>query len=536
MENEIKDSTPGEGLTFAQLDAMPAETLRETARQHFGLSMSWQYDRQTGRYAGDPGDPDGFPAFSGTTKDIPLDYLGVQRECWRQFNNSPVVGTAVRGVVGRIVGKGFRTTSPNARIQEHVDAIQYDWRSQLYDNWHRWLTRYMVEGELFLLFTVRPGGNVEITFIDPACVEGPEDGRGVIYHQGNTSLPVVYTIRPSGDDKTIATERAVPSVWVAEDPRLLQGISDVKGFNPKLLDGARSSNKRYNNLGGFFQFVCQLSRGYCTRRAISSIYSTLKWVNRYELLKELEIDTKRSASSYLWSVELSPVMSRLWEALSDEDRAKTGIMAKKTPGSIWVLPNGATAKPLFPNISNISNQDEDILAMIASGLNEPEDVATGRSRGTYASIKASRGPASDRISDEIAYFDRWYRFTFWRSIFTLKSKVSGFPQRFDVRECVGFAEDKTPIFATLRKRPEHLLEVDYPTSETIDYESRAKGLLGSKHGSMAQSLGISHRLVAEKMGVGSYGRARLEKATEDAVYPELVYNDEASHKAADTQE
>jgi hypothetical protein len=93
-----------------------------------------------------------------------------------------------------------------------------------------------------------------------------------------------------------------------------------------------------------------------------------------------------------------------------------------------------------------------------------------------------------------------------------------------VREAISFDEKGEPKFEMVSKAPEHLTDISFPTSEVIDYESRAKGLLGTKHGPVGEQIGIPNSEVAKRMGFGGYGRLRLRKATEDEKYPELIYS------------
>jgi len=135
---------------------------------------------------------------------------------------------------------------------------------------------------------------------------------------------------------------------------------------------------------------------------------------------------------------------------------------------------------------------------------------------------------SDRISDEIAYFDRFCKFDFWGSIFFLKHTVVGFPESFKRNEAVRFKPAKNdedeaePLFENVKRRPEELIDISYPISEITDFDARAKGLLGVKHGSVSESLGIPTEQIAKHLGFSSYGRNRLRKATEDRNYPELI--------------
>ena len=178
-----------------------------------------------------------------------------------------------------------------------------------------------------------------------------------------------------------------------------------------------------------------------------------------------------------------------------------------------------------PNLPNISDTDTDILHQITSGLNEPEDVSTGQSKGTFASVKASRGPMSDRTADEAEYFERFMRHDFFSAVFFLSSAVSKFPKTFKVKEAVGFVKKK-PIFKEVDRLPETLIDITFPTSEVVDYESRAKALMGVKHGSTHDTLGMPFSTIAKKLGFSNYKRLRLVAATEDEEYPELISPDD----------
>jgi hypothetical protein len=175
-----------------------------------------------------------------------------------------------------------------------------------------------------------------------------------------------------------------------------------------------------------------------------------------------------------------------------------------------------------PNLTSINEQDTDILHMITSGLNQPEDVVTGSPSGkTYGAIQASRGPMSDRTLDEMAYFERFLRWDFWRPIFYLMGEVGAFKKYFRVLEVTDFSEDQEPVKEHVNRAPWELVEITFPHSEVSDYESRANAFMGVKHGSLNRNLGIPNAEIARKMGFGNYRKLRLKKATEDLRFPEL---------------
>jgi hypothetical protein len=508
---------------------MPDEVVR-----HMTFQMPWQYDEGTGERK----DPDGFPVTAEGKEVGSLDRKSLQTQCWDKFNKNPQVNTAIRGLAGRMCGMGFGFSSEIGAIQEALDETMFDWRNRLYSMWPKYVARAEVEGELFLLLTLHDTGFVEVDFVDPSTIDtGGDDGTGIVFHPTKALLPIFYNIRTNNliGSSPLMDYEQVPSIYVARYPEFTSAVASHKDVKVTYQKKSKSRKKVFKPFGGYYRFVVGWDKGFMTRRAIGYLRTTLEWLNHYENLKKYEIDHKKSAGAYVWTVQIEdPRTFKLWLGLTDEERRKTGIMAKKTPGSTLVLPPGCTLAATYPQLSKINEEDTDILNLITAGLNEPEDISTGASRAPYASVKASRGPYSDRMADEIAYFERFLKHEFLAGIFYLKSKVTRFASKFKVREATSFDENGEPKFETVSKSPQHLVDISFPTSEVIDYEARAKGLLGTKHGPVGAQIGIPNSEVAKRMGFGGYGRLRLKKATEDEKYPELVY--EAGVDAESVQE
>ena len=283
----------------------------------------------------------------------------------------------------------------------------------------------------------------------------------------------------------------------------------------------------FKKMGGFYRFIVSWDMSLITKRNIGHIRTVLEWVQYWEDIKKYELDHKKSAGAYVWVVNFTDVKSWIqWLKMSDADRRKTGIAAKKTPGGTMVLGPNMEMKASNPNLPNISDSDTDIMHMVTSGLNEPEDVMTGQSTGTFASVKESRGPMSDRTSDEIAYFERFLRYDFWANVFFLKSQISSFPALFAVEEAVAFKPAKgdgesEPIFKKVKKPPETLIDINFPTSEINDMEGRARSLFGTKHADLSDTAGIPKSELVRKLGYSNYPRMRLQYETEKRKYPEL---------------
>lgn len=484
------------------------------------LIMPWQPSPVTTDNPSTNTDADGFPFSYLSGKEIDSwSRERSQQECWRMFHRNPQVNTSVRGITGRIAGWGFETSSIVPEIQAVIEETELDWRNRLYNYVPKYITRANTEGELFLIFTAHYDGFIEIDFLDPLRLNsGGDDGSGIIFHPKKDILPVFYNVSDP-DGKSVVEQ--IPSIFVARDPRIAEEVSKHQSFDPS--KQTRVALPRYRQVGGFMRFVVSWDKGLMTRRAVSYLRTTIEWLNHYEQLKKYEIDHKKSSGAYAWVFSFeSPKDFKLWVSLTEEQRKATGMMATIVPGARLFVPPGIGVKCVNPTLPKISDTDTDILEMAASGMNEPRDTMTGTAKGTYGGIKASRGPMSDRTSDEIAYFDRWWRYDFWGSVFYLKAAMGFMQFRYDVEEAVDF-KNKEPVLGKVSKRPEQLVDVDYPTSESIDYEARAKGLLGTKHGPITETLGISKKGVAKRMGIGGYGRQRLLKATEDNLFPELVY-------------
>jgi hypothetical protein len=495
------------------ISALPDEVLSRLT-----FSMPWQYDASEGTYK----DPDGFPysVSSAGKEDAKVTRDLLQAECWEKFHKSPQLNTATRGLMGRLTGYGFDISSEILEIDEAIDETMNDPRNRLYDFLPKYVGRALVEGELFVMLTVHEDGFVEVDFIDPAVINGTgEDDTGIIWHPNKQFMPLFYNIT---DGKL--TKEIYPSIFIARYPELEQIGAKNPHYLKKYTEIARNRKKKFTKFNGFYKFIISWNKGLMTKRAVSYMRTTLEWLNYYENLKKYEIDHKKSSGSYMWVFSITePRMFKQWLSMSDEDKRKTGIMAKKTPGGSLILPPGVTVEVKNPQLAKISETDTDILDMVSSGLNETDDIMQGHSRGTYASVKASKGPMSDRVSDEIAYFDRFLRYDLFDSIFFLKSEITDFKYVHKVKEATSFDKDGEPVFENRKRRASELIDIQFPTSETVDYEARARGLMGVKHGPATEVLGIPYSEVARRMGFGNYGKLRLKHATEKERYPELIY-------------
>lgn len=490
------------------------EKLPDDVLTHLQFSVPWQYDADTtNQYR----DADGF-TYVSSDGEVMAKREELQQVCWNKFHTNPQMNTSVRNITGRLTGLGFETCCDEWEVQEVINTIELDPRNRLYNFWPKFVGRAIIEGELFLCLTVHRDGFVEVDYYDPMVITDPDVEHGIAFHPRKTTMPLVYCIE--GEDGDEGDQ--IPSIYCAFYPELMTEARKIQGITQKRLNRSRSRSKSYGKLRGYYRFMVAWDRSFITHRNVGYLRTTIEWLNHYENLKKYEIDHKKSAGAYLWTIEMEDVKAfRTWLSLTDEQRRKTGIARKKVPGSTLILPPGMKLQAVTPRLPKISEEDTDIMQMITSGLNEPEDVTLGSSRSPFASVKASRGPMSDRISDEVAYFSRFMRWDFWRSIFYLRYAVGQMPRYYNVREAIDF-KSQEPVFKNVKRTPEELIEVNFPVSEVIDAEARARAYLGVKHGSVYDTLGIPASTIATKLGIHNYRRMRLLKATEDEKFPELL--------------
>jgi hypothetical protein len=492
------------------IEEMPDEVLSTIQ-----FTVPWQSTAEAPSF-----DADGAPV--GIDPSISSNISEIQKKVWDKFYENPQLNTAVRGQVGRLTGKDFECSSEIPEIHSVLKEITFDWRNRLYDNWPRYVGHSIFNCELLLNLSVHPDGFVEVDFIDSKYVKKDD----IAYHPTKSNFPLFYVITTIVNEKEVKS--IIPSIYVAKYPELLKLCEKHPKYDKTSAKNAKGKGTVYKSIGGFKQFIVQWNRGFGIKRSIiSHLVTIIKWINHYENLKQYEIDHKKSSGAYVWVFRITDAKSfKIWLKMSDDDKRKTGIMAKKTPGSSLVLPPGIEVDVKNPNLSKITDQDNDILEMVSSGLNEPGDIMTGSSKGSFASVNATRAPMSDRTSDEIASFERFLKYDFWHSVLFLRSKITDFSFTYKVDDCVGFNNGKE-IIKPVEKEAYELVDINFPISQTIDFEAITKGLLGVKHGPISETLGIPNKEIAKKLGIDNYGRMRQKHAIEKKKYPELVYGVDA---------
>ena len=465
-------------------------------------------------------DADGFP---DVTDELMQDLHSLQKQCWDKATSNPQISSHVRDQMGRMAGNGFKFNSELPDVAEFIEEIVEDPRNDLYQNFPKYAGRSEIEGELFLILTVHNDGFIEIDFTPPNTITGGGDkGSGIIFHSRKKTFPLFYctTLKNSRDD---ATTMMIPSINIAYYPDLVKDAMTHSNFSKDKIKACQTPNAKFKKFGGFYRFMIHWNKGLMVPRNVSHIRTTLKWANYYEMLKEYEIDHKRSSGAYLWVIKMEDTIAfRRWLQMTDAEREATGVMQVKEPGGTVVLPPGMVIECINPKLPTISDQDNDIMQMISSGLQKPQDQMLGDYKSTYASVKAAQGPQGDRIMDELHYFKLFLTYSFWRPILFLVTHLRPKLKWERTVEYVIDFKNKKPIKKKVQREVWKFVDISMPMSRLDDLKEIGAVLLGSKHGSIADTLGIPKRAIASKLGFGNYSMLRKEKAIEDERYPETL--------------
>lgn len=477
-------------------------------------------------------DSDGFPVVK---YDDLRNLSALQKLCWEKFNENPQINSHIRDVMGTLTGWGFDMSSEVSEIDEAIEEIVEDFRNDLIKNISKFAARSEIEGELFLGATLHPDGFTEVDFLEPSALTGKGDkNSGIYFHPRKATLPIFYSFKLTMSDGS-SKECLIPSIYVAYNPEFAEETIKAKKIDRKQLDYVKTIHRKYKKVGGYKSFVIAWDKGFLTKRNVSHIKTTLKWINYYTQLKEWEIDHKKSSGSYLWVVEMTDMKAfRTWLKMTDEEKKTTGLTSKKVPGGTLILPPGVKLTCQNPQLSSISEQDTDIMHMVTSGLNKPEDMVTGQTKGdTFSGIKASRGPQADRTKDELAYWERFLRFDFWRGLFFLRSVMKpDFKLEYKVKKTVSF-KNKKPKSKFVMEKAHKLIDFSFPQSEIVDVEAKARAYLGVNHQSVCEVLGIPKSVIAHNLGFPGYKKLRYEFQDEEDNLPDLPLMAEAASAAAE---
>ena len=448
----------------------------------------------------------------------------LRTECWRSYDSSPFVQTAVGDFVDAIIGDGFEITSGKPRIRNLINLYETDFRNKLYLRYKQFLMHYRIEGEKYISFTVHPKKNnqpfIEIDHIDPATIEK------IYFHPNKTHLPLLYKIKRkmrAGDKK--GEKIYIPSINMAYQPTLIDQLSEdmgKDGFEETDISG-RSNSPEFEKVGGYTQFISDWEGETIKSRPKSRLRTIIVWNNLYTLMKLTEVEHKRALSTFVWVTKTTTqeAFDTLVAISQDKELSKTtGIFGKKTSGSHIFLPPNSDLVASTPKLPEISGQDSDLLQGAVAGLNQPSHDITGDTSGTFTLAKATRPAVVERVKHVQDWSEKLYRYEFWKPILFLQNAVYGFPLTFTEYECVDH-RNQEEIWKNVKYNAWDLLTFTFPLNENYDFSSNADYVLGREHWGVGTSFGVSAKTAGARIGIRDIAGERRRKATEDAKYPEL---------------
>jgi len=552
------------GKTTITPDVKPkkasAKKISETYKK-YGSRLN----RRCKGFADMPYDPDsptvsGIQGYAGRLDAMSLDEL--REEARRQYSTAPFILTSSHDSRDALCGETFKISSEYPVIQDVIDRTFTDFRNRFFRRIRQYVLEQRITTELFLLFSVNYDEQfISIDMIPPENIGGiGDDGCGILFHSQNSRMPIIYNVK---NPATCEYEH-IPSVFVAYQPDILKDItSATSGFDEDNLKNSRAMlirtnadgqeemypDSRFEPVGGFRRFITEWEGPRLTSRSASNLRAALIWNNLYIMLKMLGINHKRAMSQFVFDVNFQDLASfDAYMSLTDEQMAKTGLLAPKEPGSTLLSPPGSKVSLLTANLPKMSGDDQDTLDMISSGLNTTRSQLLGTSEDTYAGIKIAKGNVSDRVKADQNDFRLFLTEDIFRPIFFLHTTLWGFLSKFKKYECVGYTSDTSDEFLSyyrikdekidlkksednesvfeiwkyVEKNPWELISIVLPNFSYGMEESEVTALLGSKPGGAAETLGMSLSSVAEKMGIRDYHTERLKYSTEKMKYPKTV--------------
>jgi hypothetical protein len=437
--------------------------------------------------------------------------------CWKSYEASPFVQTAVGDFVDAIIGDGFKVSSNRPMLRNLVDTHTTDFRNKLYLRYKQFLTHYRIGGQGYFSMTIHPPTGERLVEVDHLAPDSIEE---IFFHPAKTHMPLWYKVKTeSGETIYILSINVAYSAKILDHPSI-QIPKDTSG-DEIVFDGY-SGDPVFASVRNCTRFIVDWEGETIEKWPKSRLRSIIVWNNLYTMMKLIEIDHKRALASFAWIIqpEDEEALTRL-ASLTDEQKKATGLWGAKSPGSTLVGIPGCTIKAESPKLPPISGADSDILEMVVAGLNQPSDIVTGTANGTFASVNSTRAPMVERIRHSQSWFEGLLRYEFWKPIIFLHNVVFRFPLTFSERRVIDF-EDKKPKWGRVSSPAWEHLNFSFPINENANFSEAVRDAAGSKHVGMTESLGLSRKFAVRRLGCGNYHGERLEAETERELYPDLA--------------
>lgn len=455
-------------------------------------------------------------------KGQPSSWRDLQKKCWELYRSFGPVNASINSKADYVAGKGFGAYSDNIDINLFLKDLFYSYRNKLYSTINGWAIRMQAEGELFLLFVFDENGKATIRILEPSRIGSGNSNDGLLVDPDDVTQTLFYEYNGSESE-------LIPDMRIALDPKLLEKTKEMPGFNAEKTKKSKGGRK-FKGLGGYRRFVLHwknLTGIPEYKRDISVLSTVLEAINLYWNAIKWQLDHKKAQCAYTNVLTFSEtpagkVAWQVWNKMSEEDRAKTGLTKQFTPGSTLVLMPGLTYDVKAPQLTKLEGENSDILNIAGAGARTPQDLWQGQSSGaTYASLRSSRSPLELEVENLQYKLGNFFKYEVLRVCFHVASVLGNFPVFFDKEEVVAVREGE-PQFKTIKTEPIELVRLTFPdVSFEEKIEGKVNAYLGSQHLGLA-SIGMSDEKIAEEMGIDDLSRQRRLRMLEKKQFGETL--------------
>lgn len=445
----------------------------------------------------------------------PLNWRSIQAKCWELYRTFGPVNASTNSKADYAAGSGFGADSDNLDIRLYLKDFFYSYRNRLYATLPGWVIRMLGEGELFLLIAFDKEAKATVRVIEPSRIGRDTVNDGLITDPDDVTQTIwyeYYTTTLNGSELEY-----IPDIRVVFDPSLLAKVD----IDRKLSENSWGGNK-FKAIGGYNRFILHwknLTGIPEYKRDISALATVLEAVNLYWNAIKWQLDHKKAQCAYtnVLTFDDTPagkVAWQIWNRLTDEEKAKSGLTKQLTPGSTIVLMPGLKFDVKAPQLTKITGENQDILNIAGAGARTPQDLWQGQASGaTHASLKSSRSPLEMEIENLQYKLGNLVKYEVLRACFFVAAKMGKFPETFEVEEIVDVKKGE-PTFKKIKTEPIELVNLSFPD---IKFEQQIEGkvnaYLGSQHAGLT-SIGVSDSKVAKEMGVDNLNALRREQIKE----------------------
>lgn len=483
-------------------------------------------------------------ASNPTAKASDVNWRDLQSLSENKFKTSGPLNRAINLKSDLVAGSGFSVYSTVKEINEYIRLIFNHHRNKLYQKTNGWMNRIQTT-ELFILIVLDDTGFPFIRVLESQNIGQGSSNKGIITDPDDVTTTLFYEHYINGEKELI------PDAWyILDQEGFIESFKNLQKSDKKIdekdiKDITKSKGKlkyrrfvyHWKNLSGMPEYL----------RDTSAVTTALEWLNLYENMQKWRADYTKALASYVYFFEWddSPagkIGAMLWAKMSAEDKAKHPLMQPLSPGSRLILPQGLKGKTVNPQLSSLTNTNQDMFLYASAGVGIPPDIFTGNLDGsTYASIKSTR-PVFIIEIENLQYKFMLFMKELLRICFAAKLAYGGsfetlgkekvkllatYDKAWDVKR----DKNNKPILDTdgnmsieyIKVEPVEMVGFNFPDVKvTTEPQAVANSLFGSKHLGLI-GVGISpERAVKEFFGIDDFEMELRRKQIFEAQYGKLM--------------